>query len=502
MTEKRVLIAAALSVAFMAAYGQWIATRYPDTARRPTMPAAVQAQPVLTTAHPEEDEPVVRLEGVGLALEIGERTAAIRRVILNDFLDAAKQARAHFGGQLPVLQFAGTAPIQWTVRDTTPNSVTLRGISNGKEYHLSYTCCDPKYVVNITLDGDLSSNNVSILTGWSRADAIDAGQNALEAVALTKTSPDAQSKHRKMGPATKTPRNVPRGTYQLTLAERYFCQSLKFSAAVQASIQPGPQETIHAAAALNSLQGPMEAKLYVGPRDFFYLRNAGFSEAFKVGILGQIGLILLMIITWLAKVTRSYGASIILFAAGITSLMAPFTLMGYRSMKKMQQLKPQMDALMAKHKADPKRANREVFALYKEHKVSPMSGCLPMLLQMPIFIALFQAISHYIDLRGQEFLWMKDLSMPDRLAVLPFSIPILGNELNILPIIMAGAMFFQSRLTQSAMPSSDANPAAKLMSGPMMSVIFGVMFYHFPSGLVLYWLFNSLTSMAWYRLAK
>lgn len=503
MTEKRVLIAAALSIAFMAAYGQWIAKRYPSAVKpRPAaVTSAATTSAVLTTEESTENEPVTLVRGPGVELEVGERSGSIRRVVLQDFLDQAKQQRVHFGGKFPVLQITGSRPIQWTIAGHSESSVHLLGKSDSKEYHLSYACCNPKYVVNITLDGDIVSGEMQVLTGWSRADNMSGRQNILEAVAITKISPEAKPKHSKVLPG-RTPKIVPRGTYQLSLSERYFCQSLKFPAAVQAVIQPSQDHTIHAVAALPDSQGRIDAQLYIGPRDFFYLRDAGFSDAFRVGILGQIGLILLMIITSLASVTKSYGVAIILFAVGITSMMAPFTLMGYRSMKKMQELKPKMDAITAKYKNDPTKANKEMFALYREHKVSPMSGCLPMLLQMPVFIALFQALSHFIQLRGKEFLWIHDLSMPDRLALLPFSIPILGNELNILPIVMAFAMFFQSRLTQVAMPSSETNPTSKMMSGPMMSVIFGFMFYHFPSGLVLYWMCNSLTSMAWYRLAK
>ncbi|MEK6600957.1 MAG: membrane protein insertase YidC, partial [Candidatus Binatota bacterium] len=226
------------------------------------------------------------------------------------------------------------------------------------------------------------------------------------------------------------------------------------------------------------------------------------SDAFPIGILGQIGLILLTALSFVAGITKNYGVAIILFSAAITSAMAPFTVLSFKSMKKMQELKPQIDRLMAQHKSDQTRANKEVFGLYKQHRVSPLSGCLPMLLQMPIFIAMFQAMSHFIELRGRSFLWIKDLSLPDRLAHLPFSIPLIGNEFNLLPIIMAAVMYVQSRMSQVTTAQGQNNPAMKMMSGPAMSIVFGFMFYQFPSGLVLYWLTNSVTSLAWYRMAK
>ena len=168
----------------------------------------------------------------------------------------------------------------------------------------------------------------------------------------------------------------------------------------------------------------------------------------------------------------------------------------------MQELKPDVDKIMAKHKDDPKKANREVLGLYKTHKVSPLGGCLPMLLQMPIFLALFQAISHFVELRGKSFLWITDLSLPDRVARLPVPVPLLGSDLNILPIIMAAAMYLQTKVSQQSMATGGTTSSVNVMSGPLMSVMFGLMFYHFPSGLVLYWLTNSLMAMLWYKLAS
>ncbi len=242
--------------------------------------------------------------------------------------------------------------------------------------------------------------------------------------------------------------------------------------------------------------------VYAGPRDYFRLKRAGFEDALPIGTIGQIGLILLTLLSWVAGITKNYGIAIIVFSLLISCATAPFTLTGIRSMKRMQELKPRVDQILAKHKDDPKRANQEVFALYKTQRVSPLGGCLPMVMQIPIFLAMFNAISHFIELRGKSFLWVRDLSLPDRIAHLPITLPILGSELNLLPIIMAVAMYVQSKTSQRNVSSDPSNPAAAMMSGPLMSVIFGVMFYQFPAGLVLYWLTNSLSSIVWYRLAK
>jgi YidC/Oxa1 family membrane protein insertase len=236
-------------------------------------------------------------------------------------------------------------------------------------------------------------------------------------------------------------------------------------------------------------------EVYVGPRDFFKMKEAGFEQAFPIGMLGQIGLGIILLLRGIASVVRNYGVAILLLSGIVTIVLSPFTLMSVRSMKKLQQLQPKMDQLKKKYENDKTRLNQEMFALFKQHKVSPASGCLPMLLQIPFFFAFWSAISHSVEFRGASFLWIKDLSLPDRLAHLPF-----GFDLNILPIAMAAAMFFQTKMSQPS--SASSAPGAKLFSGPLMSVIFGVMFYQVPSCLVLYWLTNSLFSLAIYRTIK
>jgi YidC/Oxa1 family membrane protein insertase len=337
---------------------------------------------------------------------------------------------------------------------------------------------------------------------WARADALAGQHNRLEAFALQ----TGNNKHKHFGGPWKKMKNVPRGTKLMALAERYFCQIVRVDhERDDILLVPATGELL----ATEIHRKPSESMdrlsttIYVGPRDFFHLKKSGFSDAFPIGIIGQIGLVLLLFLSWLASIAHNYGVAIILFSLAVTAMTAPFTLMSFRSMRKMQELKPRIDRLMEQHKSDPKRMNQEVFALYKEHRVSPLGGCLPMLLQMPIFIALFQGISHYIELRGASFLWIKDLSLPDRVAQLPFSVPLLGSEVNVLPAIMAIAMYLQTQASQKSMGSSAANnPTAQMMSGPLMPIVFFVMFYHFPAGLVLYWLTNSLSSMALYRLSS
>jgi len=156
-------------------------------------------------------------------------------------------------------------------------------------------------------------------------------------------------------------------------------------------------------------------------------------------------------------------------------------------MKKMQELQPKLKALQEKYKDDKEKLNTATMSLYKEEKVNPLAGCLPLLLQSPVFIALYQAFNHTIALRGQPFvLWINDLSQPDAIAQLPFALPVLGSDLNVLPILMSVAMYFQSKFT----PSTGGGQMAAMTT--MMPLIMVFIFYNMPSGLVLYWLINTI----------
>jgi len=158
-------------------------------------------------------------------------------------------------------------------------------------------------------------------------------------------------------------------------------------------------------------------------------------------------------------------------------------------MKEMQVLQPKVEELRKLYKDNPQRMNKEVLELYREHKVNPFGGCLPLLLQMPIFFALYQALLRSAALKGAKFLWIKDLSEPDRLWLIPFSLPILGNEVNILPILMTIGMFIQQKISPQS--ASSASSEQQKMMVVLMPLLFGIIFYHMPAGLVLYWFVNS-----------
>jgi YidC/Oxa1 family membrane protein insertase len=511
-TEKRVLIAAVLSAIFLTWYSKFIIK--PPAKAQPKQPVASEQQTMSsvrpTSPYPIVDESVIVIKSEKLALEIGTTSAAVRRATLQGFSAQGGTESLVITSQFPISELLiDGARLNWKLVSNSESEATFSSNDeNGNSYHILYSLDRYNPLYNIKINNDIfqKQSSISLATTWLRADNMSNRNNILETLVVREKKPSVFSVKKYAG-EQRSEKIVPRGTVLLTLSERYFCQSIRPAAPfLDASLLPSRHNVIATEAVVDMARSgssaSSELSIYVGPRDYFYLKRAGFEHAFPIGMLGQIGLALLLFLGWVAGITKNYGVAIIVLSASITAVTAPFTLIGFRSMKKLQELKPQVDKVMAHHKSDPTKANKEIFALYKEHKVSPMSGCLPMLLQMPIFIALFQAISHYINLRGESFLWIKDLSLPDRMSLLPVSIPVLGNELNALPIIMAVVMYFQTKMSQASSMGDQSNPTAKMFSGPMMPILFGFMFYHFPSGLVLYWLTNSFLSLVWFKLAK
>ena len=160
-------------------------------------------------------------------------------------------------------------------------------------------------------------------------------------------------------------------------------------------------------------------------------------------------------------------------------------------MKKMKLIQHEMNKIRELYKDKPQKLNKELMALYKEHKVNPLGGCLPMLIQMPIFISFYNALIYSIELKGASFLFIKDLSLPDRAIPLPFHLGLLGDAINVLPILMMGAMVIQQKLSSSVVGKGPEADAQKTMT-TLMPFVFGFIFYKLPSGLVLYWLTNNI----------
>lgn len=231
-------------------------------------------------------------------------------------------------------------------------------------------------------------------------------------------------------------------------------------------------------------------KLYYGPKKLKMLKEIGHNldRSVNFGWFDIIAKPTLWLLNMFYSVVHNYGIAIILVTVLIKAAFWPISQKGMKSMKNMQKLQPKMAKIKEKYKGDPTKMNQEVMALYKTYKVNPLGGCLPMVLQIPVFFALYKVLLQSIELRHAPFmLWITDLSAPDRLW-LGFDIPYLGG-LPVLTLLMGASMFFQQKLT----PTTADPTQAKIMM--FLPIVFTFMFLNFASGLVLYWFVNNLLSI-------
>ncbi|HER43626.1 MAG TPA: membrane protein insertase YidC, partial [Candidatus Eisenbacteria bacterium] len=236
---------------------------------------------------------------------------------------------------------------------------------------------------------------------------------------------------------------------------------------------------------------------YLGPLDMNALKSygVGLERTIDLGRMRFLSVLVLRFMLFLKKFIPNYGLIIIILSVLTKVLFYRLTHKSTKSMKDMQRLQPRIKELQEKYKDDKERLNKETMKLYKEAGVNPLGGCLPLLLQMPVFFALFNVLRNTIELRGAPFaLWMDDLSSPDVLFDFGVSIPFIGSEFHLLPILMGGAMVLQTKM--GASPTGEAAPAAQTkMMTTMMPIMFTFFFYHMPSGLVLYWLVNNILTI-------
>jgi YidC/Oxa1 family membrane protein insertase len=240
---------------------------------------------------------------------------------------------------------------------------------------------------------------------------------------------------------------------------------------------------------------------FAGPKEYRTLARIGaeFNNradlVMNFGFFGFFAKALLLGMNWLHDVTKlGYGWTIVLITVIIKMTFWPLTAASTRSMKRMQTLAPELKVLKEKYKDDPQKFTQKQMELWKKNKVSPMGGCLPMLIQTPVFIGFFTMLRSAIELRGAHFLWVADLSKPDTL----FMIPGLNFPFNLLPLLMGGAMLWQSHLQP---PSPGMDPAqAKMMK--YLPLIFLVFLYNYSAGLALYMTVNYLLTIVQTKLTK
>ena len=253
--------------------------------------------------------------------------------------------------------------------------------------------------------------------------------------------------------------------------------SLEFSIP---ALQPGEQHVL-------------SGGYYAGPKSFDRLSRMGLNQedvmqlgwflGLFLGLVGFVAKMLLTLLSGIEGVTGNWGVAIILTTFIIRLLLWPLTAKAARASKRMQELQKPLQELREKYQDNNQKLQEETMKLWKKHKINPLSGCWPVLVQFPIFIAFFNLLRNSSDLRFAEFLWINDLSMPDATIPLPGEgLPLVGTALNVLPFIWLISMYFQMKMMPQ--PSID-NAQTKMIR--FMPFIFFPFTYYFSSGLVLYW---------------
>jgi len=274
----------------------------------------------------------------------------------------------------------------------------------------------------------------------------------------------------------------------VALQDKYFLSVLMPQTATAALVKKEGDKLVTGKIQMTAATGsPARLQLYAGPKEYDTLRslNVGLEDTIDFGwfIFGSWSVVkavakpIFYVLRSINEFTHNYGVTIILLTMGIKLLFVPLQYKSYKSMKQMQVIQPKVVALQEKFKDDRDRLNKELIKLYRDHRVNPVGGCLPMVLQMPVFVALFNILYMTIDLRQAPFMgWITDLSVQDPYYVLP--------------LIMGATMVIQQKITPTTMDPTQA----KIML--VLPVFMTFLFVNFPAGLVLYWLTNNVLTIS------
>lgn len=497
MQNKNFFVAMALIAGFLILWSVFVIPRFTPkptavpAATSTSAPEAFTPAPELSSAHAKMGQPIVTKDTIlrdeNNEIVLTSKGGAIKnwRVKLgNEEVDLVLHPEAE---NLPLTTFADVS-FQISVQGKT---ATLRGsLPNGLRVIKTLTLAAHGYLHQVTVQFQNPTKQQLELANWSMGWGPGIGADAgelKENPRLIRVISFGKLKVKKV----KVDEPVELGKWA-AIDNRYYLAAFvpKQDRSVLVKAE-GTKE--HASLSLvdRAVVGPsatetIRYELYVGPKGHTQLKayDRGLEESVDFGTFAWLGKKILEALYWLNKRTGNFGVAIILLTVGIQFLMLPLSLKSFKATMSMKKLQPKIAELQARFKADPKRLNIEMMNLYKNSKTNPFGGCLPMLLQLPIFLALFNAIRNAYELRGAPFVgWIHDLSAPDILFRVG-SFPI-----HALPLIMGVAMYLQQRLAGAV-----TDPTQRQMM-TMMPVMFTFMFYGFPSGLVLYWLTNNLMTM-------
>jgi YidC/Oxa1 family membrane protein insertase len=405
-----------------------------------------------------------------------------------------------WGSVAPISTFYATDSDEVRFQDSKANLV-MKGSGNGLEIERSYSFSKDSYLMDLVIrvknvsSGVLQGAAALHQTGTPFREATAANRFLFTGAAYysAESLEEVDSDDFENGPQTITAPmdwTAYEGTYFMNaiLPQADSMQSLTMQSAGEDivkmtvngnldTLQPGEEKTY-------------SYELYFGPKKLDILKAVGFNleKAVNFGWFDVIAQPTLYLLNFFYGIFKNYGIAIILVTIIFKAVFWPITQKGLKSMKNMQKLQPKMVKLKEKYKGDPAKMNQEVMNLYKTYKVNPLGGCLPMVLQIPVFFALYKVLLMCVELRHAPFmLWITDLSAPDRLYI-GVDIPYVGG-IPVLTLLMGASMFLQQKMT----PTTADPTQAKIMM--FLPVVFTFMFVNFASGLVLYWFVNNLLAI-------
>lgn len=527
--EKRAFLAIALSLLVLVLYQEWISRQYPTPLPQPPAEQKTEAGKAptaesVTPSAPAEIKPVpapagkevqdIRVETdnyIALFTNQGARLKSFKFKHYQATADpnsppfemiptvpgvpyplGVKWSRGSTDGDASIiyrvdggdLKLSGEAKRTLTFQGTAPDGVTItKTLSfSGAQYPIGLD------VAVRSANGSALAPAVSLTApGQHEAPDVDAPFEGFLAVVDEKVKREPVSDELRKGKEFSGPLSW--AGFGFT----YFMTALvpENGAGYRVDVQQSGPALILTVAEATSKPDPSHYTLFVGPKELSVLESIGhgMAKAIDFGYFGFISIPFLYILHFFHQFTHSYGIDIILLTVLLKILTAPLTHKSYASMKQMQKLQPQMERLKEKFKDDREKLNKEIMEMYRRNGVNPLGGCLPMVVQFPVFIGLYNALYIPIELRHAPFLWINDLSKPDWQS-LPFEFAGWHLGVPVLTILMGASMFAQQWMTPTA---GDPNQR-KLML--MMPLIFTFMFVTFPAGLTIYWLINNVLSIA------
>jgi YidC/Oxa1 family membrane protein insertase len=532
--ERRALLAVVISILILVVYQEVVLKRlYTPSARPPesseppaAAPAAPEAAPPQAAAPalvPPEAAAAPAVEGNDVVVDTDLYEAVFTTAGARLKSLVLKRFRTTVAADSPPLQM-----IQYPVDNKLPLGVALVGATQRNDAGVLYRVDQPQHVdippagsAVLTFTGELDGATVrkriemhgdvydwtldvdvanppsgysEIAVGWEEG-MNPAGPTAAEVVFDSVVVLQKGKLQSQAFTALDPPSLLENDISWLAFTGRYFLAALVPQAEDENHLRTWARrsdQTVDAQLLFPPQTFKAHIDMFVGPKDIDRLEafGHGLRRAVDLGRFSFIALPMLQALRLLHRFTGNYGIAIILLTVLIKVLFYPLTKKSFESMRAMQKLQPEMAKIRERLQDKPEEMNREIMDLYKRHKVNPLGGCLPMILQLPVFFGLYSALQNAIELRHAPFIgWITDLSAPDRLGSiqLPF---VQHPGIPVLTLTMGVSMFVQQWMTPSA---ADPSQQRVMMIMPLM---FTYMFINFPAGLSLYWLANNLLTIA------